>query len=121
MSGRLRKKIATATPASSAVTPRRDFLVTGKPKAVAEFAFDWLGLKPDKRFREATLEAVANVLISDEWRVDATEPEARTYGQLRQRLRKQAHGVQKGWLPAWERKPRGPLSVPTRLPGGVLV
>lgn len=88
---------------------------------MAEFAFDWLGLKPAARFRETTLEAVVEVLLAEEWYpVDVQA--AMTHDELQNLLRSRVSDAHRRWKPTWTHKLKGmsvgSLNVPTVQPRG---
>jgi hypothetical protein len=83
---------------------RQGFLAGGGLEAVADFALGWLGLRPKRRFRTATLEAVVDVLLANEWRVQSIEPAVGSYDGLRKWLRKEVTDTKQEWTPFWHRQ-----------------
>lgn len=86
---------------------RAKYLASGDPEEVAEFAFEWLGFKPSGRNRYVTLQAVIEVLLSDEWRADSLQPADRTHSELHRRLRRTVSAARSGWKPLWEHRIAG--------------
>lgn len=102
---------------------RDDYLSSGGDlRVVEDFAFDWLGLRPAPRFRETTLNAVVDVLLSETWGATTTSAAALTHEDLRNSLRTGVASAHRLWKPIWENKicrnHIGSLNTPRPLPHG---
>ncbi|MBE8519427.1 hypothetical protein ILP97_18260 [Amycolatopsis sp. H6(2020)] len=100
---------------------RENFLASGKLRFVEEFAVGWLMLRPTRKAWATTMQAVVDVLLSDDWRSPGCVDD-RPHVVLRDRFRNSvetAHRVQK---PLWENKIGGgvigSLNITRRLEGG---
>lgn len=101
---------------------RANYLASGGDlRAVEEFAVGWLMLKPSRKAWETTMEAVVDVLLSDDWR-NPDGADDRTHATLRGRFRASVKAARRVQKPLWENKIRrgmiGSLNVTRRLPGG---